>query len=270
MTPSPKKKPSKPLTAWQLARMSLTELKSDWKRYALILAVIAIPNELISLSDGAGPLAACLLMAIIIMNVALIWAVVQREQTGVIPRPSSAYYDGSVMVVRSIVVILVLAAMAIPAAVGATFFKMSQTALSDTIPSSGEQVLIIVGCLLFAIPTIWLLNRFFLSLIAVVASDLRPLAALKYARRLTLGHFWQLINRYLGLLLLIIIVNIPVTIIAVLLFILRLAALGTIFFGLTTTFIAFPLTTIYLLHLYRDLEPKSNPETPTKTTKEPA
>ncbi len=260
-----KKKPANHgfITARQLSKDARAELKSGWKRYALILACVAVPSDLLGMTGTAGPfttIGAFLLVASLVMNVAIVWAVVQKERTGVIPRPSEAYYDGSVAFVRFVLVMLALLVLAIPATIGLVFYAMAQSAFQTTGASIGEEFLIGFVCFLPGLLSAWWFARFGLAITAVVASDLRPMAALRYARRLTLGRFWIVVRRYLGLFATLLLLAIPVALITALLGFLKLTPLAVLFFQLCTTFIALPLTNIYLLNLYRALEPKSRTE----------
>src|SRR4051812_16780310 len=82
-------KPPKPLSAYRLARGSLGDLRRGWKRYIWLAAVTGGPYSLIGLSDSLSrnlAVGAYGYTAILIMNVALMWAVLQHEATGEVPK----------------------------------------------------------------------------------------------------------------------------------------------------------------------------------------
>jgi hypothetical protein len=149
-----------------------------------------------------------------------------------------------------------LVLMLVPAALGAAVYLAATTAGIDSGAPVSEQLLIGFVCLLVALPSFHLLIRFGLAPVAAIDSDLRPLAALRYARRLTLGKYWRLAGRYVSLLILIVIIAIPIALVTALFAMLKLVPVATLWFQLATTFTALPIANIYLLKLYHELEPK--------------
>ena len=261
------KKPHQMITARELARSAFTELRSGWKRYVAIVAIVIVPVDLLALTSsvtGEDPtLSTYSLIVSLIMNVALIWAIVQKDHTGVIPRVGAAYYEGSIAIVRFFLVSAALVLMLAPAALGGAIYVAANTAGINSAAPVGEQLLIGIVCLLLALPSFHLLIRFGLALVAVVDGGMRPLAALRYARRLTFGKYWRLAGRYINLFLLIILIAIPISIGTFILAFLKLVPVATLFFQLATTFTALPIMNMYLLHLYHDIEPKSKEPEPT-------
>lgn len=252
----------RPIGAWQLWKASITELWRGWKGYTLILAVIAVPSDLLALSPTLGKDAgfnSFFEVAAVIMNIALAWAVVQRERTGKIPRPAAAYYEGSVLIVRYLSATFLLVLTLIPAAVSAVLFVFGVLAVADGGGSLVEQLLIIGVSLVIAAPSFWMLVRFGLGPTVTVTTDLRPLAALRYSRLLTVGRFWRMLGRYICLILGIVIAAIPISLITALLSLLHLGLVSVLFFQLVTTFVAFPLINIYLIRLFRYLEAHPRP-----------
>src|SRR3954471_11843474 len=82
-------RPPKPLSAYRLARGALGDLRQGWKRYFWLAAVIGVPYSLIGLSDSLNrnlAVGAYGYVAILIMNVALMWAALQHEATGEVPK----------------------------------------------------------------------------------------------------------------------------------------------------------------------------------------
>jgi len=195
-------------------------------------------------------------IASIVMNVALIWAIVRAEKTGEVPRISSSYYDGSVAIVRYLLVTVLLVLMLLPAAFAAAIYLASMSSINTT-SSLPEQLLIGTVCVLIALPSFWLIIRFGLAPIAAVDTGLPPIAALRYARNITIGHFWSTLAHYALLGVYIICLAIPIALITALLSFLKLGPIPTIFFQLATTFIVLPLANIYLLKLMHNLDQQS-------------
>lgn len=259
MTRRPRKSPLP--SAWKLARAAWKDFRADWKSYAKILAVVSIPINLLGLSTGLATdpsMNAYTTIAAIIMNVALIWAIVQSEKTGKAPGISSSYYDGSVAIVRFLLITVALVLMLIPAAFGAAIYLASLSAIDASV-SLPEQLLISAVCLLIALPSVWMIIRFGLAPIAAIDTGLPPVASLRYARKLTLGRFWRTLARYAMLALYLIALAVPIALVTAGMSYLKLGPVPTVFFQLTTTLTALPLANLYLLHLMRSLEPKTDP-----------
>jgi hypothetical protein len=248
--------PLKPTGAFKLIRASLIEYRRGFVRYALIVSVIAVPYYLLTLIPGinkdsaSGALAE---IALLVMNVALLWAIVQRERTNRIPSISEAYYEGTSSFVRFIVICFLLVLMVIPALLGGFLYLIGLVA-ADSGGTLYEQIIITITCLLIASLSAWMLIRFAMAPVIAVADGLRPLASLRLARRLTLDRFWRVFARYAALILFIIIIALPITLISAGLALLKLTTVSNFFAELATSIAALPLANIYLVRLYRDLE----------------
>lgn len=245
----------------RLARTALSDYRVTWKRLIWIVAIIAVPLQLLGLSVSftADPAANVYgYLAVLILNVALLWAVLIYDRTGRAPRAAEAYYGGSALIIRLFVIILLYVLMLIPLMIGLGLYTAGATAL-NTPGTTGESIAIILVSLLIALPSFYMLVRYGLALFVAADTGLRPISALRLARQLTLGKFWGLVRRYLGLALLMIILVIPASLINFLLNRVGQPSLGNFFFGLITTFILLPIFTFYLLRLYRSLQPKTEP-----------
>lgn len=246
----------KPASAWKMFRAALLDLKHGWKRYVLIMAIVAVPMNLFLLAPGLSTdpaFQAYSLIFLVIMNVALLWAISTHERTGQVPGLAAAYYDGSIAIVRFLLTMLALVLMLIPVTF-ATVLYILGSAVVDASGTLPEQMLILFACLLISMISGWLIVRFGLAPIIVVADGTRPVHALRYARTLTLGRFWRVFARMAALVLFVAITALPIAAVTALLSALHLAPLATLFFELITTFTALPLINIYGLRLYRDLE----------------
>jgi hypothetical protein len=245
-------------SAWKLWRAAWNDFRNDWMSYAKILAVVAIPINYLGLFSSIATDAsmnAYTSIASITMNVALIWAIVRADKTGEVPKVSSSYYDGSVAIVRFLLVTILLVLMLLPAAFAAAIYLASMSAI-NTSSSLPEQLLIGTVCVLIALPSFWLIIRYGLAPIATIDTGLPPIAALRYARNLTLGRFWRTLARYALLAIFLLVLAIPIAIVTAVLSFLKLGPVPTIFFQLATTFTALPLGNIYLLKLMHALAEK--------------
>jgi hypothetical protein len=226
------------------------------------LAIVTIPFNLVALlpglTDASGnslnPLDPFAPFAAIIMNVALIWAVVQREQTGKIPKVADAYYDGSSVLVRYLLVSVALVLMLIPAAFASILYGigvLGATAIGATLV---EELLVTFVVLLLASPSVYLLIRHAFAPYAVVREGMRPLAALRYSRALTAGRFWPLAQRFVLMAILLALMSLPATLVTVGLGIIGLNTASLAFFEIASTLLILPLANIFIINVYRELQ----------------
>jgi hypothetical protein len=233
------------LNPWWLVWSAVREFFAGWKGYFWILAIILVPFQLIALVvptlNGDATSNFIVISASIIMNVALLWGMVQRQKTGKVPRPRHAYYDGSVGLLRFMVVAFWLAIMAIPAILAMVIYI--EGSLVATVSGTLQESLgiTIVSTVLAAV-SVWMFNRFGLATIAAVADNLNPLEALRYARRLTRGRFWRVFIYNAALIILIVIISLPLSGITAGLALLKTGPLPGLFFGFAATLIILPLT----------------------------
>jgi hypothetical protein len=250
-----KTKAPKPAPARHLARAALRDLRANWVPYVLIMAVVTVPlnlSALLTISDN-GALSAYFSLAVVVMNVALIYAIVKGQQTRTVPKVRAAYYEGSVALVRFTIVNLLIVLMLAPASIGLLLYgyallssQFNGTGAADTIP---------VGfvALLLAMVSFYLLVRYILASMIVVSEELAPVAALRKSRYVTLGRFWPVAARLVLLGIFLIIISIPSTLIAWGLAAVNQPTWGIILFGILTAFLAVPFTNLYLLGLYHNL-----------------
>lgn len=249
-------RPEKPLGAWRLFKASLSELRSGWKIYLLTVLIVTLPVALLSLSPAVAnnsAAAAYQYMVILLMNIAVVWVIVRREATGESPRLADAYYKGTAGILSFILTVAVLVTMLIPAIIGTVIYLIGTLAVEGA-GTAAEVLLISLVAVIVALPSVWMLVRFGLAPIVTVSQGLRPVAALRYARFLTLGRFWRIFSRYVLLFIFILILSIPIAGITALIGLLKLGWLAGLFFGLASTIIAVPFANIYMFKLMRNLE----------------
>lgn len=260
----PKVKLPKILSGWKLIRASLGDFRRHWKRYTLILAVVTIPTNLSAIFNLAGSdqfAGSYLSLFSIIMNVALIWAMVQGEKTGTVSTLGEAYYDGSVALVRFILVTFALVVMLIPAALGVLLYLIGLTAQDVTGVSGPELIGVGIVALALAAPSFYLLVRYVQAPFAVVRDGLRPMAALRRSRLYSLGRFWPLAGRYVQLLAFITVLTFPAYLISALFTYLKWTSTGNFVFQCLATLIVLPIGNLFMLRVYRALEHSFNART---------
>jgi hypothetical protein len=256
-------------SAWDIFRSSLRDYRKNWKSYIKILAVVAIPANLIALFNlgSADQLTSSYVsFGSIVMNVAIIWAMVARERTGTVPKISAAYYDGSVALVRFLLVSFSIVIMLLPAAFGAALYIVSLQVADYSGIVGPEQYLIGLVALVLAIPSLYLIVRYATAPLAVVRDDLRPIAALKRARLLSLDRFWPIAGRLVLLGVFLIVLLLPSLLIYFGVFFLNIGNLAQVVFNILTTLTVLPIGNLYMLRLYRLLEHAQQPDAPIEST----
>jgi hypothetical protein len=255
---------SKLPSVWQLLARSIKEYGQDWKAYAFILIIVALPSNILSLGAGnpnstqstQSVISAYTTFASVIMSVSLIYSIVQRHKTGKVPGPREAYYDGSAALVRFALVSAALVLYLIPFFIGVLIYGLGLEVLSASGVFGPEQLIFGGLALIFSIPSIFLITRYGLSTIVCVADGLRPVASLRASRMLTAGRFWVVLGRLAGLLVLAFVV----AFVAFLVSYVNFANIPVLLFQLLATLAALPIGYLYLFNLYSELKSSIQPE----------
>jgi hypothetical protein len=192
------------------------------------------------------------------MNVAVIWAMVQREKTGAVPKLSSAYYDGSIAVVRFVLVTFALVAMLIPAALGAVIFIIALNAQDAAGVSGSEMTLIGAVALILASPSFYLIIRYVLAPFAAIRDGLRPVAALRRSRIYTLGRFWPIAGRFVLLVIYLSLLGLPFFLFSEIFNLFHWTTVSNYVFETLATLILLPIGNLFMLRVYRLLEQSFN------------
>ncbi len=244
-------------SAWVIFRVAFSEYIANWKPYILILAVVAVPSDLLLLSSTISNDATVntyISFAAIIMNVALVWSMVHREKQGKTLTLAQAYYDSSLALVRYILTSVLLVIMMVPAALGASLYIVGVLGSVNSTSSAAEQLLVGLVSVLIASPSFYLLVRYTLAPLGAIRDGLRPVAALSRSRRLSLGRFWPVAGRICLMIVFLVMVSIPAIVVAVFLAAVKFNSAAAIFFEIASTLVALPLANLYMLGLYRELE----------------
>jgi hypothetical protein len=244
-------------SSWRIFLDVLKDYRAHWKPYIKILAVVAIPAgvlSVISLGPAEATIQNYVSFASIAMNIAFLWAASQTIKKGVVPKVRSAYYDGSTAIVRFLLISMAIVFMLIPAALGAAFnLLIAQYSDYFGVPLAER---IILGSLaaVLALPSLFLMVRFGLSLFVAVHESLAPIASFRRARLVTLGRFWTVAVRMISLLLVMLVTGLPAAAILVGLSMLGQVAIGAALFQIVATLTVLPIANLYMLKLYLILE----------------
>ena len=224
------------------------------------ILIVVIPVDIISWIIGAGQASSSAIspflgFAQIIMNVALLYGIAQTFENRPFPKLSEAYYDGSSVIVRYLLVLFLFVLMMLPALFGAVILALAF--VPDTITQIGapEQALMSLLAVIFALPSIYLVVRNGLGLVAVVREDLRPFAALRASRLITHRRFWPVFGHLIGLLFVTLLISAPTGVVALLIYYyLKWTTVAVGLFQLVTTITTLPITAVYCYQLYLALE----------------
>lgn len=240
-------------SGWALWRQTITVYLAHWRLYSIIVLVITIPTAALKvLASGDATIVAYSSLATLIMNVALIYAVIGfDEKPNVRPKLRGLFYESSTVLIRYVIVGFTLAIMLIPAAFGLGLVGLASN--TTTVPPLGEILLFGIVGLIIAIPSIYLLTRNGFGLITVFENNNWPTHALRASRNLTKGYFWAVLGRNLIMALGLFIAIIPFSVVFIGLLIVTQNNLFASIYQIADTVILLPLLYIYMFKLSKAL-----------------
>lgn len=228
---------------------SLRDLRQNPK-LIWITTLVLVPSGLMSMSTtGATAVGS---IATLLMNLALIWAVVELGH-GRKVTVKQAYFQGTAAFVQFLLVALLLVLMLLPLVIALSIAGLGILP-AEALPV--ERVLLGFVAILLASPTIYWLTRYVFALFAVSEHGAGPIAALKLSGRLVKGKWFDTVKR--------------LAVIAVLMS--AVASLPQLWFVLTNSLpspllltivqviigaTALPFLSLYLHRLYRALDGQS-------------
>lgn len=243
---------------WKMFTESLTLYRANWWGLAKIILIVSLPVNLatsFSTIQADSVLGPFLSLGQLVMNVALVYAVSRLFEGEKLPSATDAYYDGSSVMVRYLLVTFLAVMMMFPALIGMMLLGLVFVPDSVIQTTVAEQGLMAFLALLFTIPTIYLLVRNGLGLIAVVREPLRPFAALRASRLITHRYFWMVLRRGILIAFCAALISLPISALTVAGYsYLKWQQASIIFFQLATSLTALPIITIYFFKLYLALE----------------
>ena len=235
---------------WPLGRQSLTEFWQDKHLYLAIVGLVIIPANILSTyfgANGDAGLQTYIGVAGLFMDVALLYAVVRKHREGDGFGLRTAYYSGSHIVLRFLVVTLLLGLMILPLGIATEIYTAGSSGVAL---AGGEMVLLGLVGLPFVLLSWWLLIRAGLAWVVVADREVRPVMAIRLSWRMTRRRFWPVAGRVAGLVLwLIILLVLPMVVLAGL-----YEVTGNLFFSMLlqimVSLIGVPFITLYGFNLY--------------------
>lgn len=136
-------------------------------------------------------------LATLVMNIAVVWAVIRLKQGDKKITLRQAYYDGTVRFVAFVGVLGVLALQLIPFLIGGLVYVSGSTGATIGL-STAEKVLLGGVWALIALPSIYWLTRSVFGLYLVMDKAVAPVAAIRASGRLVKGKFWSVLGRFVA------------------------------------------------------------------------
>lgn len=179
-------------SVWQLAKGAVMTIKQHPK-LLWIVAIILVPTTLLTSTGGNASTdsSGFTTMASILMNLALIWAIIELAEN----RPitiKDAYYKGTAAFVQFMLVALLLVLMLLPLIFGMAIVGLGILPASAQLP---ERILLGLLAILLCAPTVYWLTRNVFALFIVCESQTSPLAAIRRSKQLVKGRFLAVFGR---------------------------------------------------------------------------
>ena len=246
---------AKPLSSvWKLTKASLATWNQHAKILTLVVALVAVPTNLLQLLLSAGDttLSAYVSLAALVMNLALIWAIIRLESGDKKVSLRQAYYEGTASLVRFLLVSFLLVAELVPLAIGLLLYNVGVAGAAPG-TTGFEEIIISLLALALAVPSLFWFNRSLLALVLLPGSELRPMTAVKQSWRSVRGRSWQVLRKLLGLVL---VAGLLIAVPAIILVLLYEHTTNRGFLALLQLFASLailPLIDIYLYKLSQEL-----------------
>jgi len=189
-------------SGWSLAKASLATWRKHLKALTLLIALVAVPASLVQLlvNSSDGTISTYVSLVSVIMNLALVWMILQLEGGAKTVSLRQAYYDGTAGFVRFLLVSAVLVAELIPATVGLFIYSIGVAGAAPG-TTGFERVIVTLLALALTIPSLFWINRSLLALVVVPGGQLRPMAAIRDSWGRVKGRSWQVLRKLLFLIL---------------------------------------------------------------------
>lgn len=242
------------ITSRHLLIETLREWRSNWAGYTKIVGMVLVPSIILAkffTPTPGSPAATYLSIVAGLMSLAITWAVLRRHATGRLPGIRDSYYMGTASAVRYALVCLALFVFLIPLALGLSLYAIALVAAEINGVYGPEQILVGILAIALATPSIYLIVRYGLALFTVIDHEnQRPLAALRDARRLTLGRFWPILGRALMLPVFMAVLILPIALISTFLSSIKAPVVIAEFIQSVFLLVLVPMISIYLIRLY--------------------
>jgi hypothetical protein len=236
---------------FRLLQLTSRDLRANWRLLTGIVATVALPIAILSVvASTDATISAYSSIATLLMNLALIWAIIRVKATQP-TKLKQAYFEGTAVFVQFVIVAVILALQFIPAAIGLLIYTLGTSGTTVTV-SAVEQALFIALAVVLALPTLYWLTRYVFSPYLLVAESLSPREALRESKALSRGNFWYILKHLVFITAIIILVLVVPSLVIAL-----LGGVGSNLLvaglQLIVTLLLLPFLNLYLYNLYLGL-----------------
>lgn len=180
-----------------LVKLTLNEIWGNRSTLTPIILLIMTPIVILNLLTGNDQtLGTYGSFATLIMNIAIIYAVIKLKTGSKKLSLSQVYYGGTTRFVAFMCVVALLGAQLIPALLGGLVYVSGSTGATVGL-GAVEKTLLGGVWLLFSIPTFRWLTRSVFALYLIQDPDMRPIAAVRASSALVRGKSWSVFGRIL-------------------------------------------------------------------------
>jgi hypothetical protein len=240
---------------WALFKTAIRDYRTNWKVVLGATLIVALPVAVLS-NFGVGAssdstASAYLAFVQLAMNVAVIY-IVTKVVAGKSVTIRQAYYDGSAMLVRLVLVSLLLVLMLLPLVIALVIMIAGVLAPGAAL-NGAEQLLLLLLAILIAIPSFILVARGVWALYVIFDNAKGPIQATTQSRRITKGKVVVILGRLLALL--VFLVGLLLVPAAILLVLSNLThwTVWSVILQILITVTVLPLGNFYLYRYYREL-----------------
>lgn len=195
---------------WTLIKSAITFIWQKHRSLAPIVALIMVPVIVVNiLTNNDQTLASYGSFATLIMNVAVIYAVIKLKSGDKQVGLAQAYYHGTSRFVAFVCVVGLLGLQLIPFLIGGLVYVSGSTGSTLGL-GPVEMLLLGLIWLLISAPSLRWITRTIFGLYLVTDSSISPLAAARGSSTLVRGQTWSVLGRLLaGALLMVVVLIIP-------------------------------------------------------------
>jgi hypothetical protein len=234
---------------------ALRDFRAHWKLLTGVVLIVGAPVAILSTyvvdPTADSTLSAYLTFAQLVMNTALIYAVVSIAQAKTL-RVREAYYQGSTAFVRLLLVWFLLVLISLLLLLGLMVIAFGLVAPGTSL-ALGEKLLILLLALIPTLPGLYLLSRTFMAQYRIYETTEGPITAIASAWRLSRGAGWRLLGRAVLVgLLLFLLLAVPAAVLLVLESVTG-ASIFSLLLQILLPLVILPVMNLYFFRLYQGL-----------------
>ncbi|HEX7259785.1 MAG TPA: hypothetical protein VF272_02525 [Candidatus Saccharimonadia bacterium] len=242
---------------WRLFKQALRDYRQHWTLLVGVVLVVSLPVALLTTfkiveTSSDTTAAAYVSFAQLIMNTAIIYAIIKVIKGEELPNVRTIYYQSSQAFLRLFLASVVLVLTLLFFLLG--LFIVAAGVIAPNAQLGSAELGLLVGlAIIIALPSLWLLPKSMWALYLVFESEIGPLEAVRASWRLTAGRTWKTLG-YLAALTLFLLGLMAVPLIGFL-FLQNLTQwpIWEPLLQLTATLLVVPISNLYLYRYLRNM-----------------